>query len=275
MTTVPTPKMEPPQIRPADSEVARLHPLPASDTGSPSDSSSDAGGDAQFDEGGAGVEDVAEPGLAGAPFAPPKAHKRSLRDKLEDFIGRLSTRNNFWHRVCSMIWLPYAFRSGIRMKRVDAETFTAELPFRRFNKNWYNAMAGAAILGNSEIAGGMFVFGITGGEYTIVCKNLSYRFLRPCYGPALYRVFPREDVKALIATGKEFNVTLDLDIVQQAVIPAAIGNRADKRSLVSRMAAKERKVGRCEVTFHVTPTMHNKLKRGSSRNVGQRDSVAP
>ena len=48
--------------------------------------------------------------------------------------------------VCSMIWLPYAFRSGIRMQRVDAETFTAELPFRRFNKNWYNAMAGAALL---------------------------------------------------------------------------------------------------------------------------------
>lgn len=199
-----------------------------------------------------------------------KPPSRSLIERVEEFISRLSTRNNFWHRVCSMIWLPYAFRSGIRMKRVDSETFTAELPFRRFNKNWYNAMAGAALLANSEIAGGMFVFGITGGEYTIVCKQLTYRFLRPCYGPALYRVFPREDVKALIATGKEFNITLDLDIVQQAVLPAAIGNRAGKRSIVSRMAAKERKVGRCEVTFHVTPTMHNKVKRGNARNVGQR-----
>ncbi len=197
--------------------------------------------------------------------------RRTFRDRVEEYISRLSTRNNFWHRVCSMIWLPYAFRSGIRMKRVDADTFTAELPFRRFNRNWYNAMAGAALLANSEIAGGMYIFGITGGEYTIVCKELTYRFLRPCYGPALYRVMPREDLKTLVADGQEFNVTLDLDIIQQAVIPAAIGSRArDKRSLMSRMAARERRVGRCEVTFHVTPTMHNKAKRGSGRNVGLR-----
>ena len=208
------------------------------------------------------------------PVAPPAAPgprpRLTITDRLDRFISRLSTRNNFWHRVCSMIWLPYAFRSGIRMKRVDAETFTAELPYRRFNKNWYNAMAGAALLGNSEIAGGMFIFGITGGEYTIVCKELTYRFLRPCYGPALYRVHPREDIKALIAAGREFNITLDLDIVQQAVISAAIGKWADKRSIVSRMAAKERKVGRCDVTFHVSPNVHNKAKRGSARNVGQR-----
>lgn len=192
-------------------------------------------------------------------------------ERVEEFIGRLSTRNNFWHRVCSLIWLPYAFKSGIRMKRVDSDTFTAELPFRRFNKNWYNAMAGAALLANSEIAGGMYIFGITGGEFTIVCKELTYRFLRPCYGPALYHVVPREDLKALVASGREFNVTLELEIVQQAVIPQAIGDRSkDKRSLVSRMAARARKVGKCEATFHVTPYMHNKSKRGSSRNVGKR-----
>lgn len=263
MTTAPTPIPSPPKVDTV--EPVDIH---APDTvGGRSDV--DGGqSEAVFDG-----DQLTDPSDSGSgPVNPPPVPKRSLRDKLEDFIGRLSTRNNFWHRVCSMIWLPYAFRSGIRMKRVDADTFTAELPFRRFNKNWYNAMAGAALLGNSEIAGGMFVFGITGGDYTIVCKHLSYRFLRPCYGPALYRVFPREDVKALIATGKEFNITLDLDIVQQAVIPAAIGNRADKRSLVSRMSAKERKVGRCEVTFHVTPTMHNKVKRGSGRNVGQRDA---
>lgn len=263
MTTAPTPIPSPPQVDPVDQ--ADLRPPEAA--AARSDGGPEAGQPEPVFEGDE-LLDASETGSG--PVNPPPAPKRSIRDKLEDFIGRLSTRNNFWHRVCSMIWLPYAFRSGIRMKRVDADTFTAELPFRRFNKNWYNAMAGAALLGNSEIAGGMFVFGITGGDYTIVCKHLSYRFLRPCYGPALYRVFPREDVKALIATGREFNITLDLDIVQQAVIPAAIGNRADKRSLVSRMSAKERKVGRCEVTFHVTPTMHNKVKRGSGRNVGQK-----
>jgi len=219
-------------------------------------------------EGGEFAGDEAGPGetgrMAGASL--------SFRDRVEDFIGRLSTRNNFWHRVCSLIWLPYAFKSGIRMKRVDAETFTAELPFRRFNKNWYNAMAGAALLANSEIAGGMYIFGVTGGEFTIVCKELTYRFLRPCYGPALYQVLPREDLKALVASAREFNVTLEIEIVQQAVIPAAIGGRSkDKRSLMSRMAAKQRKVGQCQATFHVTPALHNKLKRGNVRNVGKKD----
>ena len=42
----------------------------------------------------------------------------------------------------------------------------AILPFRKFNKNWYNAMAGAALLGNAEIAGGMYVFGTVGADYT-------------------------------------------------------------------------------------------------------------
>jgi len=106
-------------------------------------------------------------------------------DRVDRFVSRLSTRNHFWQRVTSMIWMPYAFRSGIRMKQVDDRTFSAVLPFRRANRNWYNAMAGAALLANSEIVGGMYVFGVCGGEYTVVCKNLEYKFLRPCHGPAV------------------------------------------------------------------------------------------
>jgi hypothetical protein len=170
-------------------------------------------------------------------------------DRLDRFISRLSTRNNFWHRVCSLIWLPYAFKSGIRMKRIDAKTFSAVLPFRRFNRNWYNAMAGAALLANSEVAGGMYVFGVCGGEFTVVCKNLEYKFLRPCFGPALYRIMPREDIKAMADTRKEFNVTLDLDIVQQ------IGKRG----------GKERRVGKCSAVFHVTPKQHQQRKGRSIR----------
>lgn len=165
-------------------------------------------------------------------------------DRADAFVSRLSTRNNFWHRVCSLIWLPYAFKSGIRMKRIDAATFSAVLPFRRFNRNWYNAMAGAALLANSEVAGGMYVFGVCGGDYTVVCKNLEYKFLRPCFGPALYRICPREDVKALAAAGAEFNITLDLDIVQQ----------------IGKSGGKERRVGKCVAIFHVTPKAHQQKK---------------
>lgn len=198
----------------------------------------------------------------------------SFMDRVEAFIARLSSRSHFWHRVCSLIWLPYAFRSGIRMKRVDDRTFTAELPFRRFNRNWYNAMAGAALLANSEIAGGMYIFARTGGDFTLVCKELNYKFLRPCFGPALYRVTPREDLDALIAGGGEFNVTLDLDIIQQPLLPEAVAKYRRKDAALSRLAARERVVGRCTATFHLTPAAHNKAKHGHARAVGRGSHLA-
>ncbi|MBX3375656.1 MAG: hypothetical protein KF678_01480 [Phycisphaeraceae bacterium] len=170
--------------------------------------------------------------------------KRSLMDRMDTFVSKLAARNNFWHRVTSLVWMPYAFKSGIKMKRVDQNTFSAVLPFRRFNRNWYNAMAGAALLANSEVAGGMYVFGVCGGHYTVVCKNLEYRFLRPCFGPALYKITPREDIHALVATGKEFNVTVDLDIVQQ----------------IGKKSGKDRRVGKCTAIFHVTPKSHQQKK---------------
>jgi hypothetical protein len=177
--------------------------------------------------------------------------KKSLFDRVEAFISKLSVRDNFWNSICSLIWLPLAFFSGIRMKEMDASTFVARavLPFRRFNRNWYRAMAGGALLANSEIAGGSYVFGICGADYTVVCKHLEYKFLRPCFGPAVYRIKAREDVKALMATGKEFNITTDMDILQQA---GQVGDR-DKR------------VGQCVATFHVTPKVHHKVKRDRKR----------
>jgi len=178
------------------------------------------------------------------PISPGRRETRSLFQRVEAFVSRLSTRNNFWHRVCSLIWLPYAFHSGIRMKRLDAKTFQAILPFRRFNRNWYNAMAGAALLGNSEIAGGTYVFGICGGDYTVVCKHLEYKFLRPCLGPAIYRITPRDDIQGLALAGKEFNTTIDMEIVQA----------------ITKPGSKERRVGQCAATFHVTPKKHQRSR---------------
>jgi len=170
-------------------------------------------------------------------------------DAIEAFVSKLSVRDNFWHRVCSFIWLPYAFFSGIRMKAINSETYGAILPFRRFNRNWYRAMAGGALLANSEIAGGMYVFGLCGENYTVVCKHLEYTFLRPCFGPAIYKMTPRENVRQLLQAGGEFNVTLDLEILQQVYTP---GER-DKR------------VGRCEATFHVTPKILHKVRNARKK----------
>ena len=131
-------------------------------------------------------------------------------------------------------------------ERVAANKFAvaAVLPFRRFNRNWYRAMAGGALLANSEIAGGSYVFGICGADYTVVCKHLEYKFLRPCLGPAVYRIKAREDIKALMAAGAEFNITVDMDILQQA----------------GRVGDKDKRVGQCVSTFHVTPKKHHIVK---------------
>jgi acyl-coenzyme A thioesterase PaaI-like protein len=203
---------------------------------------------------------------AGTPvdFAAPQPRRRPMQrlenqtkssrlyDRLEAFISRLSVRDNFWRSICSLIWLPLAFFSGLTMKKLDADTWAAILPFRRFNRNWYRAMAGGALLANSEIAGGAYVFGICGGDYTVVCKNLNYTFLRPCYGPAVYRMHARENIHEQVALGTEFNITLDLDILQQA----------------SRIGEKDKRVGKCEAIFHVTPKLQQKIRASRKRTGG-------
>src|SRR6201995_1457607 len=155
-----------------------------------------------------------------APAVQPIISSKSLQrwnDRIEAFVSRLSMREHFWNSICSLIWLPLAFFSGIRMKELDPNSFAARavLPFRRFNRNWYRAMAGGALLANSEIAGGSYVFGICGADYTVVCKQLNYTFLRPCFGPAVYRMTARENIHELVKAGGEFNTTLDMEILQQ------------------------------------------------------------
>jgi hypothetical protein len=167
-----------------------------------------------------------------------KAEPLTWGQRLEAYISRLSTRNNFWHKVCSLIWLPFAFRSGISMKRLNSNRFIAVLPFRRANRNWYNAMAGAALLGNSEVAGGMFLFAECGSDYIVVCKELNYRFLRPCVGPAIYHIDMTDDLRSKLDSGDEFNIDLDIEIRQQF--------RQKNRD-------REIRVGKCRATFHCTP----------------------
>ncbi len=193
------------------------------------------------------------------PASKPEVPELTLYERIEAFVSNLSTRNVFWNRVCSLIWLPYAFHSGITMTS-DETSHSAILPFRRFNRNWYNAMAGAALLGNTEIAGGNYIFKVCGGAYTVVCKNLQYRFLRPCLGPAEYRMTPLEDIDELVATGKEFNISIRMDVVQ---ILAPLGKKKgavnDDKETAKQTRAK--RVGRCTATFHVTPKAHHKAKK--------------
>jgi hypothetical protein len=218
-------------------------------------------------------------------FAAPVAHTlrpnlvprlnrpKTLWERMDALASRLSTRNNFWQKLCSLIWLPYAFHSGIRMKKVDANTFIAVLPFRRFNRNWYNAMAGAALLGNTEIAAGFYIFGFCGADYTVVCKNLNYRFLRPCLGPAIYRIRPKQDIKPLLETQGEFNLDLEVDILQMNLENRKVRYLPLRLPMPVELSGKERRVGRCEVTFHVTPKAQHAAK--ADRIAGRMQKPAP
>ncbi len=184
-------------------------------------------------------------------------HEVTFYDKIEAFISKLSTRDNFWHRICSFIWLPLAFFSGIKMKQLDAKTYGAYLPFTKFNRNWYNAMAGGALLGNAEIAGGMYVFGIVGENYTVVCKHLDYKFLRPCLGPALYKMTPVQNIHELLRTSQEFDIVIDMNVEQQ----------------MRKQGERDRRVGKAAVTFHVTHKQLHKLRakrrmKGKELNAG-------
>jgi hypothetical protein len=78
---------------------------------------------------------------------------------------------------------------------------------------------------------------------------LEYKFLRPCLGPAIYRIKARENIKSLVAIGTEFNSVVDMDVLQQA----------------SRIGEKDKRVGQCVATFHVTPKLHHKAKRARGK----------
>ena len=97
-------------------------------------------------------------------------------------------------------------------------------------------MAGAALLGNSEVAAGMFLFSEVGSDYIVVCKQMHYRFLRPCLGPAVYHIVNNEDVHEKVEAGGEYNIDLEMEIRQQL-----------------KKKGKELRVGRCNITFHCTP----------------------
>ena len=114
----------------------------------------------------------------------------------------------------------------------------------------YSSLAGKT----AEIAGGNYIFKVCGGDYTVVCKHLDYRFLRPCLGPAEYQMTPQEDIHELVAIGKEFNIAIQMDIVQ-ALRPGG------KPRMIAGKPAKPKRVGRCTATFHVTPKSHHKAKK--------------
>jgi hypothetical protein len=173
-----------------------------------------------------------------------------FKSGVEARLTRLAASNQFWHAIFAFFFLPIASKSRIRLGKDCNGVFETVVPFVRFNRNWYQAMGGAALLANAEIAGGMLAYKALGGEYTVVCKDLAAKFQRPCFGPAIYRVRHDEDPVELAKTNVEFDVHVTMDILQA---PATARER-------------ERRVGRATATFHVAHKSLLRARRQRQKN---------
>ena len=60
---------------------------------------------------------------------------------------------------------------------------------------------------------------------------------------------PRENISEMVDRKTEFNITMEMEILQQA----------------TRQGERDKRVGRCEATFHVTPKVHHRVKRARKK----------
>ena len=158
-------------------------------------------------------------------------------DYLDRKLTELAIFNPFWRRFLSFFWMPFAWHSGIRLVRREGDTLSVLLPYRRPNRNWYGDMAGAALLGNAELAAGMILFEQCGADCVIVCRKMNFEFHANCTGPALYMARAKTDIGEKIAAGRPFECDLEMDVVQ-------CGKGAKEPG--------RKRVGSCEMSFTVT-----------------------
>jgi len=158
-------------------------------------------------------------------------------DYLDKRITELAIFNPYWRRFLSFFWMPFAYHSGIRLVRRKGDALNVLLPFRRPNRNWYGDMAGAAILGNAELAAGMILFEHCGAECIIVCKKMDFQFHANCTGPALYVSRAKTDIEDKLASGRPFECSMEMDVFQ-----AEKGTSEPSR----------KRVGSCDMSFSVT-----------------------
>lgn len=158
-------------------------------------------------------------------------------DWLDQRMTRMAVYNPFWRRFLSFFWMPFAYQSGIRSVRYAGDEIHVLLPYRRPNRNWYGDMAGAALLGNAELAAGMVLFEECGADCIILCRRMNFEFKSNCNGPALYVARTLTDIDDKLAAGRPFKCDVELDVFQ------CLKGTHEKGS---------KKIGRCEMTFSVT-----------------------
>jgi hypothetical protein len=169
------------------------------------------------------------------------ARYRVWYDRIYDYLDKRFTElaifNPFWRRFFSFFWMPFAFQSGLRLVHRKGDTLSILLPYRRPNRNWYGDMAGAALLGNAELAAGMILFEKCGADCIIVCRRMKFEFHANCTGPAIYVARAKTDIEDKLAAGRPFECAMEMDLFQ-----------AEKGS----SEPSRKRVGSCEMSFSVT-----------------------
>ncbi|WP_114416544.1 hypothetical protein [Marinospirillum perlucidum] len=136
----------------------------------------------------------------------------ALPPDLEVRLNQLSIKYAFLNRILGFLFMPFIARSGLKVN-YDPANFYAYLPKKRFNSNWYGTMAGAAILGNSELAAGSYLFMLTRGEYRMVCTHLDYRFLLPSTDSVTFKVsLDQEELAEKVKQGGQFMIDMTLKL---------------------------------------------------------------
>jgi len=136
----------------------------------------------------------------------------ALPPELEIKLNKLSIKKPLINRLLAVIFMPFIARSGLKVN-YDPQDFRAYLPKKRFNSNWYGTQSGAAILGNSELAAGCYLFMLTQGEYRMVCTRLDYRFLLPSTDPVIYRVdLDKAELEEKIRAGGKFMMDMTIKL---------------------------------------------------------------
>ena len=172
-------------------------------------------------------------------------------DKLEAFISRLSVRDNFWNSVCSLIWLPLAFFSGIRMKELERRLLRRPgdpaVPPIQPQLVPRDGRRGAAGQQRNRRRG-------------VRLRHLRRRLHRRLQEPELHVPPP------LLRPGR---LPHDAARGRQGARRRRRGvqHHASTWKSASRASSgeRDRRVGKCEATFHVTPKVHHKRKKHAPR----------
>ena len=172
---------------------------------------------------------------------------RGLRQRIRIALKRLTTRSWFWHNALTMVFMPTLWRSGLRL-RLKPDHFQGVLPANRHNRNFDGDIAGAALLGNCEIAAGGYIFYAGEGAFSVVCKKLAFNFRRPCRAAVEYRVALRHELAGLIAARRPFTMDLDVEVFELGQV--------------------RRQIGTATATFHARPIGYLRSRERQARGLG-------